>query len=48
MMYIFILTFVIIPPKKQVIKIRKIEAGSDSDGGETHTYFILQNLFIAC
>jgi len=48
MMYTFILTFVIILPKKQVIKIRKIEAGSDSDGGKTHTYLKLQNLFIAC
>jgi len=47
-MNIFILTFAIILPKKQVIKIRKTEAGSDSDGGETHTYFRLQNFNSIC
>jgi len=27
-------TFVIIPPKKEIVKIRKTEADSDIDGGE--------------
>ena len=33
----FISKFAIIPPKKQVVKIRKIEADSDSNGDKNHT-----------
>jgi len=33
----FISKFAIIPPKKQVVKIRKIEADSDSNGDENHS-----------
>jgi len=37
MMNICISKFTIIPPKKQFVKIRKIEADSDSDGDKkTH------------
>jgi len=36
----FISKFAIIPPKKQVVVIRKIEA--DSDGDENHTCSRLQ------
>jgi len=35
MMYTLIPKFAIISPKKHVVKIRKIEADSDSDRGET-------------
>jgi len=38
MMNICILKFAIIPTKKQFVKIRKIEADSDSDGDEKHTF----------
>jgi len=34
MMYTLLSKFAIIPPEKQVVKIRKTEAGSDSDGEE--------------
>ena len=48
----FISKFAIIPQKKQVVKIRKIEADSDSDCDETHTCSRLQkfqkHLFVAC
>jgi len=37
MMNAFISKFAIILPKKQVVKTRKIEANSDSDGDENHT-----------
>ena len=44
MMYTLISKFAIIPPKTQFVKIRKIEADSDSDRGKNHTctdrYFI--------
>jgi len=40
--YIYISKFAIIPPKKQVVKIRKIEADFDSDGDENHTCSRLQ------
>jgi len=36
-MYTLISKVAIIPPKKQVFKIRKIEADTDSDGGENYT-----------
>jgi len=36
MMYTEISKFTIIPPKKQVVKIRKTEADSVSDGSENH------------
>jgi len=45
--YISISKFAIIPPKKQVDKIRKIEANSDSDGAENHTCPRLQKNSIA-
>jgi len=47
MMKTFISKFAIIPPKKQIDKIRKIEAGSDSDGYENHTCLRLQKYYIA-
>jgi len=37
MMCSFISKFAIISPKKLIVKIRKIEAGPDSNGGENHT-----------
>ena len=43
-MYTLISKFAIIPPKKQVVKIRKIDADSDSDGGENHTCTRLQTI----
>jgi len=48
--YICISKFAIIPSKKQFVKIRKIEADSDSDGDEKHTCWRLQKyyLFVAC
>jgi len=36
MMNTFILKFATIPPPKQIVKIRKIVADSDSDGEENH------------
>jgi len=52
MMNTFISKFAIIPQNKQVVKIRKIEADSDSDCDENHTCSRLQkiqkHLFIAC
>jgi len=42
MMNTFISKFAIIPQKKQVVKIRKIEADSDSDCDENHTCSRLQ------
>ena len=39
----FISKFAIIPPKKQVVKIKKIEADSDIDGDGNHTCSRLQN-----
>jgi len=51
MMNTFISKLAFIPSKKQVVKIRKIEADSDSDGEENHTSSRLQNfhkhLFVA-
>jgi len=51
-MYTFLSKFAIIPLKKQIVKIRKIETDSDSDGDENHTFSKLQNfqkhLFVAC
>jgi len=38
----FISKFATIPLKKQVVKIRKIEADSDSGGEENHTCSRLQ------
>jgi len=46
-MNICISKFVIIPPKKQFVKIRQIEADSDSDGDEKHTCSRLQKYSIA-
>jgi len=43
MMNAFISKFAIIPPKKQVVKIGKIEANSDSDGDENHTFKTAKN-----
>ena len=37
--------FAIIPQKKQVVKIRKIKADSDSDSDENHTWSSLQKSF---
>ena len=50
MMYTLISEFAIILLKKQVVKIRKTEADSDSDGGENHTCSRLQkkHSFVAC
>jgi len=39
----FISKFAIIPPKKQVVKIKKIAADSDIDGDGNHTCSRLQN-----
>jgi len=47
MMNTFISKLAIIPPKKQVVKIRKIEANADSDGDENHTCPRLQKNSIA-
>jgi len=48
----FISKFVIISPKKLVVKIRKIEADSDSESDENHTCSRLQkiqyHLFVSC
>ena len=44
MMNTFVSKFAIIPPKKQDVKIRKIEANSDSDGDENHTCLRLQKI----
>ena len=44
MMYTFISQFAIIPPKKQVVKLRKIDADSDCDGGENYTCTRLQTI----
>jgi len=43
----FISKFAIIPPNKQVVKIKKIDTDSDSetDGDENHTCSILQKKF---
>jgi len=41
-----ILKFAIIPSKKQVVKIKKIEADSGSDGDENHTCSRLQKMHI--
>jgi len=38
----FYLKFAIIPSKKQVVKIKKLESDSDSNGDENHTCSILQ------
>jgi len=38
----FISKFAIIPPKKQVVKRKKIEADSDIDGDGNHTCSRLQ------
>jgi len=43
----YISKFVNIPLKKQFVKIRKIEADSDSEGDENHTCSRLQKKFIA-
>jgi len=47
-MYTFISKFVIITSKEQVIKIRKTEADSNSDGGENHTCSSSKNLNSTC
>jgi len=51
-MYTFNSKFAVIRPKKQVVKIRKIEADPDSDGGDNHAFTRLQtfqqHLFVAC
>jgi len=48
----FISKFAIILPKKQIVKIRKIEADSDIDGDENHLCSRLQkfqkHLFVVC
>jgi len=38
----FVLKFAIVPPKKRVVKIRKIEADSDIDGDKNYTCSRLQ------
>jgi len=43
----FISKFVIFPPKKQVVKIRQIEADSDSYSDENHTCSRLQKKLVA-
>jgi len=52
MMTTFISKLAIIPSKKQVVKIRKIEADPDSDGEENHSSSRLQifhkHLFVTC
>jgi len=40
----FISKIATIPPQKQVVRIRKIEADSDSDGKENHTCSRLQKI----
>jgi len=40
--------FAIVPPKKQVVKTRKIVTDSASDGDENHTCSILQNFNSTC
>ena len=40
--------FAIIPQKKQVVKIREIEADSDSHCDKNHTAKISIALFVAC
>jgi len=40
----FISKFAIIPPKKQVVKLKKTEADSGSDGDENHTCLRLQKI----
>jgi len=47
-MYTLISKFAIIPPKKQVAKIRTIEADPDSDEGESHTCTKVQNINSTC
>jgi len=50
-MYTIISIFAIIPPKKEVVKIRKTKSDSDSDGGENHTCTRLQTFhfhYFAC
>jgi len=47
MMYTLISKFAIIPSKKQIVKIRKIEADSDSDRDENNTCSKLQKKSIA-
>jgi len=42
-MYKLISNFAVIPPEKQVVKIRKTEADSDSDEGENHTCIATMN-----
>jgi len=37
MVNLFVSKFAIIPPKKQVVKIKQIDADSDSDGDVNHT-----------
>jgi len=41
-------TFAIIPPKKLVVKIKRIEADSDSYGDANHTCSRLQNFNSSC
>ena len=45
MMFTFISKFVIISPKKQIVKKRKIEADPDSDGGKNQDCTRLQKKF---
>jgi len=48
MIYTFISKFATIPSKKQIVKIRKIEADPDSDGEKNNTLAEISIALVCC